>query len=71
MPFATDLIGFFNALYTLVHKKLPHPDDLSSVMRLFYYQQHVRKAHSAVYVLRRSLFMTIECSQSVHSIVDF
>ena len=70
MPFATDLIGFFNALYTLVHKKLPHPDDLSSVMRLFYYQQHVRKAHSAVYVLRRSLFMTIECSQSVHYIVD-
>ena len=52
-------------------KKQPHPDDFSSVMRLFYYQQNVHKAHSAVYVLRRPLFMTIECSQSVHSIVDF
>ena len=71
MPFVTDLIGFFNALYTLVHKKLPHPDDLSSDVRQFFYQQNVRKAHSGVYVLRRSLFMTIECSQSVHSIVDF
>ena len=71
MPFATDLIGFFNALYTLVHKKLPHPDDLSSDVRQFFYQQNARKAHSTVYVLRRSLFMTIECSQSVRPIVDF
>ena len=48
MPFATDLIGFFNALYTLVHKKQPHPDDFSSVMRLFYYQQNVHKAFCCI-----------------------